>query len=107
MTHEAVHEAVGEIGVGPRDLDDPGQAAVIPAWRNDALLAVVVVGDDVPREAEHLGHVVDPVAVDRVAEDKDGAVGEERELVEVAVADVRDPVGRGLAGRTVRDPPRL
>lgn len=50
---------------------------------------------------------MDAIAVDRVAQDEDGAVGEERQLVEVAAPDERDPVGSGLAGRAVWDPSRL
>jgi len=48
--------------------------------------------------------MLEPVAIDRIAQDEDGPVGEEGELLLVLRSEGGEPVGRWLAGWRVRDP---
>jgi hypothetical protein len=103
-THETVHEPVGKVSVEPRDLDDPGDPSLVPPFRDDSLFLEIVIRDAIPRQADHLGEVVQSVPVYGIAEDEDRSVREPRERLDVLSCDFREPVGGGFARRRVGDP---
>lgn len=103
-THETVHESVGKVSVEPRDLDDPGDPSLVPPFRDDSLFLEIVIRDAIPRQADHLGEVMQSVSVYGVSEDEDGPVREPRERLDVLSCDLCKPVGGGFARRRVGDP---
>lgn len=103
-THETVHEPIGKVSVEPRDFDDPGDPSLVPPFRDDSLFLEIVIWDAIPRQADHLGEVMQSVSVYGVSEDEDGPVREPRERLDVLSCDLCKPVGGGFARRRVGDP---